>query len=361
MADETTNESATLQEGTTTQEEETTETPAVAISQLKLSEELTLTDDFDLSSALLGNLVGCDVTDKEGNTTRHTGTLKALVSGSEQAQYGAAYILKDGDTELYFDRQGKCVSPEYNNSEVPEVKLKNVTATLPTFESNKVKTRASGDTATINAIRPIDQFAIAFITPILQRLQNPQEMAAADILKWCDVAYKWANGMFSIATTYRTANDSEVSTNSDSVKTAIDNAVKALNSITTEIKSKETKVTFPDVFKVDNPDNDKFDVEGAGGLSYDGLNDVGENVSSFPVFNDKAIGRSSLSDVVKVLAPLILKTDTALDWLRLDANKEADIWNNHASAIYEAVKSAVSDAIDDKIKAFANLNSLKTS
>lgn len=255
---------------------------STSISSLKLSEELSLTDDFDLTSALHGNLVG--YTDTDG--TLHTGTLRKSVTCEEFAQYGAVYFVKDGDKEILFDRQGNCVSPEYTEvEEDKKPKLKNVTATLPTFDNNKVQTRSGGETATINAIRPIDQFAIAIIQPILQRLPNPQEMSAADILKWSDVAYKWAQGMFSIASTYRTANDSEVSTNSDSVKTAIDNVVKGLNALTTEVKTKEV-TQFPDVVKVDNPDDDKFQVEGVSTLTLaDVTNAIDEKIKAFAELN----------------------------------------------------------------------------
>lgn len=255
---------------------------STSISSLKLSEELSLTDDFDLTSALHGNLVG--YTDTDG--TLHTGTLRKSVTSEEFAQYGAVYSVKDGDKEILFDRQGNCVSPEYTEvEEDKKPKLKNVTATLPTFDNNKVQTRSGGETATINAIRPIDQFAIAIIQPILQRLPNPQEMSAADILKWSDVAYKWAQGMFSIASTYRTANDSEVSTNSDSVKTAIDNVVKGINALTTEVKTKEM-TKFPDVVKVDNPDNEKFQVENTGALTLtDVTNAIDDKLKAFAELN----------------------------------------------------------------------------
>lgn len=255
---------------------------STSISSLKLSEELSLTDDFDLTSALHGNLVG--YTDTDG--TLHTGTLRKSVTSEEFAQYGAVYSVKDGDKEILFDRQGNCVSPEYTEMEEDKKpKLKNVTATLPTFDNNKVQTRSGGETATINAIRPIDQFAIAIIQPILQRLPNPQEMSAADILKWSDVAYKWAQGMFSIASTYRTANDSEVSTNSDSVKTAIDNVVKGINALTTEVKTKEM-TKFPDVVKVDNPDNEKFQVENTGALTLtDVTNAIDDKLKAFAELN----------------------------------------------------------------------------
>lgn len=291
------------------------------ISTLKLSEELSLSKDFDLTSALNGNLVGFTLTDDDGNETRYTGTLKKSVTSDEFAQYGAVYAVRDGNVELLFDRQGKCVSPEYANK---EVYLKNVEATLPTFETNKIKTRSGGETATINAIRPIDEFAIAIIQPLLQHMSNPQDLGAADILKWSSVAYKWATGMFSIASTYRTANDSEVSTNSDSVKTSIDNVVKALNAVTTTINAKDT-------VKVDNVDGDKLDVNATGGTGYDSLNDVGENVSELPAFNGTALGRATVENIAKA----VVATDT--------------------------FKNAVAAIVDEKLQAFATLNSLKTS
>lgn len=328
---------------------------ATPVSRLKLSEELSLSKDFYLTSALRGNLVG--YTDSDGKM--HTGTLKESVTQEEFSEYGAVYAVKDGEKEVLFDRQGNCVSPEYSQSS-NKPQLKNVTATLPTFDNNKVQTRSGEETATINAIRPIDQFAIAIIQPILERLQNPQEMSDADILKWSDVAYKWAQGMFSIASTFRTANDTEVSTNSDSVKTSIDNVVAGLNVLTTEIKNKETS-KFPDVVKVDNPDNDKFKVDGEGGLSYDSLLDIGMDITSIPAFKDKAIGRTTLINLFNKLIAL----DTALSWLRSEDNSKSNIWNTNATAIYNAISSAVSSAasaaIDEKIKAFAQLNSLKTS
>lgn len=274
------------------------------ITQLKLSDELSLSKDFDLDSALQGNLVG--YVDSDG--TLHTGTLKKSTTDAEFARYGAVYAVKEGEKEVLFDRQGNCISPEYGESGFKPV-LRNVTATLPVFDTNKVHTRSGGDTATINAIRPIDQFAIAVIQPLLQRLPNPQEMAAADILKWSAVAYQWAQGLFSIASSYRTANDSEVSLNSDNLKEAIDNVVKmldsvvkslavsndgikavvtALNAVTTEIKDKETP-KFPDVVAVDNNGSSKFQVDGDwnSGVSYSDMSSaIDSKIKSFAALNN---------------------------------------------------------------------------
>ncbi len=214
------------------------------ITKLSLNNMLTLTEGFDLESALQGNLVGYTITADDGTTIMHTGTLRAPI-GVVFGDYGAVYAVKDGTMELLFDRQGNCVSPEYKD----KVQLHNVTATMPEYEDNKVVTRGetSVETATINSVRPIDQFAIAIIQSLLQKMDRPQEMSESDILKWSAVAYRWAEGMFAIATSYRTANDSMVSTNSDSVKESIDNVVGALNALITVINTK--------VVQIDNVEN----------------------------------------------------------------------------------------------------------
>lgn len=311
---------------------------------------LELMDSFTLSD---NNLVG--YTDNSGKLV--TGTLKRSATTNQ-------YTLETPDDTLIFDNNGNCITQGKEN-----IKLSNVSADIE-IDPSKVQTRASdGSEVSVNSLVPIDQFAIAIIGSMLVNIKDSDTLSDAKILNLCNIAYKYAKGMIAISVNMRKANATGTSSG-DAQKVKVDvsdlqstsekllnNIVTSVDNLTTQIKTNDTnaaerynngiKVTQQGTVKIDNPTGDKFEVEGGsdGGIDYDKLNDISTNISSIVGFNNKAIGRTSLSD----LATKIIALDTALGWLRESSNNQTNIWNTNASNISAALKSYIDSDIDAKI------------
>ena len=310
---------------------------------------LELMDSFTLSD---NNLVG--YTDNSGKLV--TGTLKRSATTNQ-------YTLETPDGTLIFDNNGNCITQGKEN-----IKLSDVSADIE-IDPSKVQTRASdGSEVSVNSLVPIDQFAIAIIGSMLVNIKDADTLSDAKILNLCDIAYKYAKGMIAISVNMRKANATGTSSDSTQKVDASDlqstsekllnNIVASVDKLTTQIKTNDTnaaerynngiKVTQQGTVKIDNPTDDKFEIEGGGGdssIDYDKLNDISTNISSIVGFNGKAAGRTSLSD----LATKIIALDTTLKWLRDPSNDQTNIWNTNASSIFEALESFIDRDIDAKI------------
>lgn len=309
---------------------------------------LELIDSFTLSD---NNLVG--YTDNSGKLI--TGTLKRSATTNQ-------YTLETPDGTLIFDNNGNCITQGREN-----IKLSDVSADIE-IDPSKVQTRASdGSEVSVNSLVPIDQFAIAIIGSMLVNIKGADTLSDAKILNLCNIAYKYAKGMIAISVNMRKANATGTSSGdaqkvdaSDLQSTSeklLNNIVASVDKLTTQIKTNDTnaaerynngiKVTQQGTVKIDNPTDDKFEVEGGGdgGIDYDKLNDISTNISSIVGFNGKAAGRTSLSD----LATKIIALDTTLEWLRNPSNNQTNIWNTNASNISGALKSYIDGDIDAKI------------
>ena len=309
---------------------------------------LELMDSFTLSD---NNLVG--YTDNSGKLV--TGTLKRSATTNQ-------YTLEIPDGTLIFDNNGNCITQGREN-----IKLSDVSADIE-IDPSKVQTRASdGSEVSVNSLVPIDQFAIAIIGSMLVNIKDSDTLSDAKILNLCNIAYKYAKGMIAISVNMRKANAAGTSSGgtqkvdtSDLQSTSeklLNNIVASVDKLTTQIKTNDTnaaerynngiKVTQQGTIKIDNPTDDKFEVEGGGdgGIDYDKLNDISTNISSIVGFNNKAAGRTSLSD----LATKIIALDTTLEWLRNPSNNQTNIWNTNASNISAALKSYIDNDIDAKI------------
>lgn len=308
--------------------------------------KLELMDSFTLSD---NNLVG--YTD---NGKLVTGTLKRSATTNQ-------YTLETPNDILIFNNNGNCITQGKEN-----IKLSDVSADIE-IDPSKVQTRASdGSEVSVNSLVPIDQFAIAIIGSMLVNIKDADTLSDARILNLCNIAYKYAKGMIAISINMRKANATGTSGGTQKVDTSdlqstseklLNNIVASVDKLTTQIKTNDTnaaerynngiKVTQQGTIKIDNPTDDKFEVEGGsnGGIDYDKLNDISTNISSIVGFNGKAAGRTSLSN----LATKIIALDTALEWLRESSNNKTNIWNTNASDIFAALKSHIDSDIDAKI------------
>lgn len=309
--------------------------------------KLELMDSFTLSD---NNLVG--YTDNNGKLV--TGTLKRSATTNQ-------YTLETPDDTLIFDNNGNCITQGKEN-----IKLSDVSADIE-IDPSKVQTRASdGSEVSVNSLVPIDQFAIAIIGSMLVNIKDADTLSDAKILNLCSIAYKYAKGMIAISINMRKANATGTSGGAQKVDTSdlqstseklLNNIVASVDNLTTQIKTNDTnaaerynngiKVTQQGTVKIGNPTDDKFEVEGGSdcGIDYDKLNDISTNISSIIGFNNKAAGRTSLSD----LATKIIVLDTTLKWLRDPSNNQTNIWNTNASNISAALKSYIDSDIDAKI------------
>lgn len=308
---------------------------------------LELMDSFTLSD---NNLVG--YTD---NGKLVTGTLKRSATTNQ-------YTLETPDGTLIFDNNGNCITQGNEN-----IKLSDVSADIE-IDPSEVQTRASdGSEVSVNSLVPIDQFAIAIIGSMLVNTKDADTLSDAKILNLCSIAYKYAKGMIAISVNMRKANATGTSSGdvqkvdvADLQSTSeklLNNIVTSVDNLTKQIKTNDTsaaerynngiKVTQQGTVKIDNPTGDKFEVEGGsdGGIDYDKLNDISTNISSIVGFNNKAAGRTSLSD----LATKIIALDTTLKWLRDPSNNQTNIWVTNASNISAALKSYIDSDIDAKI------------
>ena len=223
---------------------------------------LELMDSFTLSD---NNLVG--YTDNSGKLV--TGTLKRSATTNQ-------YTLETPDGTLIFDNNGNCITQGKE-----DIKLSDVTADIE-IDPSKVQTRASdGSEVSVNSLVPIDQFAIAIIGSMLVNIKGSDTLSDAKILNLCNIAYKYAKGMIAISVKMRKANATGTSSGDEQKIDASDlqstsekllnNIVASVDNLTTQIKTNDTnaterynngiKVTQQRIIKIDNPIDNKFEVE----------------------------------------------------------------------------------------------------
>lgn len=313
--------------------------------------QLTLADN--LTSVSDNSLVG--YTDSDGNLV--TGTLKKTSSADR-------FTMDVNGVTLTFDSDGNCLTGGYE-----DVKLKDVNATI-SVDPSATQTRASdGAEVSVNSLVPIDQFAIGIIGAFLYHIQDIESLTDARILNLCEIAYKWAKGMIAVSVNMRKANATGTTTSDDASSVKVDssdlqtasekllnNVVASLDKLTAQVKTNDTnettrhnsgvKVTQQGTVRVDNPTDDKFEIEGGGGdssIDYDKLNDITTNITEVVGFNNKAVGRTTLAN----LATKLIALDTTLSWLRKVT--EESVWTTYATNIFNAIKASVDSEIDSKI------------
>lgn len=326
-------------------------------NQLELADDLINVSD----SSLVG------YTDSDGNLV--TGTLKRTSSSDR-------FTLEVNGITLTFDSDGNCLTEGYE-----DITLKNVNAKID-VDPSATQTRASdGAEVSVNNLVPIDQFAIGIIGAFLYHIQDVESLTDARILNLCEIAYKWAKAMIVISVTMRKANATGTTTSDDASSVKVDtsdlqtasekllnNVVASLDKLTAQVKTNDTNETTrhnagvkvtqqgtvsvaqEGTVKVDNPTDDKFEIEGGGdsSIDYDKLNDITTNITEVVGFNNKAVGRTTLAN----LSTKLIALDTTLSWLR-EVTDES-VWTTYATNIFNAIKESVDDEIDTKINTLVN-------
>lgn len=309
---------------------------------------LSLEKAFNYTEAMGGKLVGFE---KDG--VRVVGTYTKM---------GNNYIVSHNGINYTFDTSGKCLDRGMEG-----VTLRQVEATIQST-SGTAATRGSGEEVTLAALEPRDQFAISILNSLIPLLNKPESMDDANILQWCTMAYKWAQGMLVASANARklsgggTAGGS-VSVDTSELQTASDkllnNLVAAVASLKQQLainNSNETTrqaagIKLQEVVKIDNPDGDKLEVSGGGGsLSFDSLLPIiGTEVTSIPVFKNKAAGYALMND----FAAAIIKTDSTLAWLRQYKSFDEFIAATK-EGIFRAIKTNIDGLISSAISSHVN-------
>lgn len=320
---------------------------------------------FDRNVAVEGTLVGFRQSDD--NDLSQTGRL--FVNVTDDKYYDSYKVVILGYT-LWIDDTGAVtkVFPSDGTFSLGDTLMMVVCEMETTYGTKQAITRSvsddSEDVATLTTMEPRDQFALAALQSILRGLDHPESYGDASILFVCQSAYRWAQGMMIAAADARAekkkASESSgegegggsseggegESTTGGTTRSVVDTSSgtdteKLLGNIAASVDdlTKQMKVNSENLLKatlktataVDNAtdSSDKakeFKVEGGGGggLDYDKLNDVSQNVSALPVFNNKAAGRTTLANLItKSLASLSDDNKSTL-YAALKAKMEAD-------------------------------------
>lgn len=319
---------------------------------------------FDRNVAVEGTLVGFKQSD--ANDLTYTGRL--FVNTSDDKYYDSYKVVILGYT-LWIDDNGAVtkIFPDDGKMFSLGDTLQMVVCEMEvTYGTKQAFTRSVSDGseeyATLNAMEPRDQFAIVALQSILRGLDHPESYGDSSILFVCRSAYRWAQGMMIAAADARAEKKKATEPSGDgggsseggegegtaggTTRSAVDtssgtdtekllgNIVGAVDDLTKQMKTNSEnllKATLKTATAVDNvTDSDnktkEFKIEGGGGggLDFDKLNDVAQNVSSLPVFNVKAAGRVTLANLItKSLASLSDDNKSTL-YTALKAKMEAD-------------------------------------
>lgn len=193
----------------------------------------------------------------------------------------------------HFDSNGKC---KENNSIVLYGIRTTVNLDLTTDSSITRGAGAESVVTSLNSLIPKDQFAICALEALISTMPNAISMDDSTILSLAIKSYKISQAMLYIGTLARAA-DAQVSPSSDPVSVdgnnLTDNLEKILYNINETLKSIKTQdanhhssgVKIADIVptvKVDNPTNEEFDVNGAGGggITYNTLPDLATSGST---------------------------------------------------------------------------------
>lgn len=255
-------------------------------------------NDFDLERALSGVPVTFEATLLVGDSiTTKTGLLK---------RDGAYYSTVIEGVKYVVDKDGVNTNP----NDTTHTQLHLVEATIvQTYGTEQAWTRGVGGAGTIAALEPRDHFAIAALQTLLRNLHNAESANDSAILQYSYAAYRWAQGMMVAAADSRagvgTPSTGEISVSENDLQ---NNSEKLMYNINESIKGLNTSLSG--TLKVDNPANDKFEVEGGGGasLNRDDVNDAAQAITDFLIYNTaagKAPMRATLANTItKILDSL---------------------------------------------------------
>lgn len=238
------------------------------------------------------------------------------------------------------------------------------------------------DVADLSSMEPRDQFAIHAMNAMIRNIEHPENANDATIMLYSKAAYRWAQGMMIASADARTAakkdeggggggeeettrgvavditsasvsekllnnivasldklaqqintsmtdSKTQSTTNTTALKNAIGDVKTALTASQTQSTTdmatlknaiNEVKTALAGTLKIDNPTNDKFDVEGGGGggssLNRGDVNDTAQAITDFLVYNTgsgNAPMRATIANVItKVIATMTTEQKTAL-------------------------------------------------
>lgn len=240
----------------------------------------------------------------------------------------------------------------------PSVQFHMVESTLPTsYGTSQTMTRGVGtdesDVADLSSMEPRDQFAIHAMNAMIRNIDHPENANDATIMLYSKAAYRWAQGMMIASADARTAAKKDeggggggggeeettkgiaVDVTSASVsEKLLNNIVASLDKLTKQVSDSMTqsttnttalkdaigdvKTTLAGTLKIDNPQDDKFDVEGGGGssLNRSDVNDTAQAITDFIVYNTasgKAPMRATMDNVItKAISSLTEDQKSAL-------------------------------------------------
>lgn len=279
--------------------------------------------EFKLNDALAGTLVGF----KQSKTydLSYTGELKGP---------GPIYKLAIGGYNLKVDQTGvvKEVTPSTDLSSKWVDKALQMVRTLMDTDSavGSSVTRSSGSsgeghsaTAVLSTMEPRDHFAMNVLNAMLVHMESPEAKDDATMLKYSRAAYRWAQAMMIAAadsregTSESTTPSTSVDVKSDDLQSNTEKILFNLNESIKDMKNQSTTNTttlvnkLGETLKIDNPKDEKFDVEGGGGgasLNRDDINDADKAITDFLIYNTeagKAPMRATLANTItKILSSL---------------------------------------------------------
>lgn len=274
-----------------------------------------------------------DVKLKEGQIGCFSNTDYSIVTTGmlKRTNYLGNYIwgCSINGIDYIFDNNGHCNLDEVNESH-PENETHHlwiVSSSIDIAEGSVVRgsTRAGVGTkvVSVDSLTVRDQFALVALEALIHKMNDPIGCSNASIRYVTDKAYVFANAMMISSATARVAagedtpstdspgtvevDASTLSNNTEKLLNNIHKAIEASTSKLNDIKVQEA-AKFSSGVKVDNPTNDKFQVEGAGeggdAISYEDiplLTETGQTTMSHVLGfatdseNDKYLGKLSFA------------------------------------------------------------------
>lgn len=294
---------------------------------------------FSLQLALAGTAVGLPMTEDYSTEPSVEQSANISLTGMlvrDRTYADAGYRASLGTAPVWCNANG-LITHSPSQPDFVGKTLWLVTATIDQTTSAR-QTRAGGESeATVAAVTPRDEFAMRALDSILRATPNVDLCDDAVMLSICRNAYRWANAMMLVAANNR---DADAASASSSASVDVSNGTateKLLKSIATSIDALKTQTQTNTAaltsatIKIDNPANDKFEVDGAGAGSINrtDLNDTAATLTDIVVFNS-AIGNAPLRITKANLVTALIAA--------LDADQK--------TALFNALKAKLDAAFD---------------
>lgn len=285
---------------------------------------------FNIVDALAGTLVGFQNSDptKDYDLSK-TGILEATGYSETPGK-----VIIDG-RELVVDETGVVVRSTPSSTYVGQT-LRMVTADMgDTGSVGGAITRSSGSSGTghdnvaiLTNIEPRDQFAVQVLNAMLIHADHPESYSDALMLKYSRAAYRWAQAMMIAAADSRegqsTTPSTQVDVNSGDLQSNTEKILYNVNESLKDVKN-QISTSLSATIKVDNPANDKFDVEGGGGgssLNRGDVNDAAQAITDFLIYNTGAGNAPMRATLANTITKLIASLDATQKQSLYDSIKD---------------------------------------